>query len=75
MSALRLVLIDRLRKLGMEDNLIGCYIRSMKKCFADNPELGRPQLQQRLTEHGWRGIDLDEDTVHIAAVCYTTGRL
>jgi len=72
MSQLKEILIHRLANKGMDPNMIPSYIRSMKICFVDNPNMNPLQANEELQFLGWNDIEVDYHTIQLAIACFET---
>ena len=70
MSRLREILIHRLANKGMDPNMIPSYIRSMKICFVDNPNMNPLQVNEQLQFLGWDDIEVGYHTIQLAIACF-----
>jgi hypothetical protein len=72
MSQIKEILIRRLVKKGMDPNMIPSYIRSMKICFVNNPNMNPLQANEKLQFLGWDDIEVDYHTMQLAIACFET---
>lgn len=72
MGQLKEILIHRLANKGMDSNMIPSYIRSMKICFANNPNMNSLQVNEQLQFLGWDDIEVDYHTIQLAIACFET---
>jgi hypothetical protein len=72
MNQLKETLIYRLANKGMDPNMIPSYIRSMKICFVNKPNMNPLQANEQLQFLGWNDIELDYHTMQLAKACFET---
>ena len=72
MDQLKEILIHRLANKGTDPNMIPSYIRSMKICFANNPNINSLQVNEQLQFLGWDDIEVDYHTIQLALACFET---
>ena len=72
MNQLKETLIYRLTNKGMDPNMIHSYIRSMKICFVNNPNMNPLQANEKLQFLGWDDIEVDYHTMQLAIACFET---
>ena len=70
MGQLKEILIHRLANKGMDPNMIPSYIRSMKICFVNNPNVNPLQVNEQLQFLGWNDIEMDYNTLQIAVAFF-----
>ena len=56
----------------MDPNMISSYIRSMKICFVNNPNMNPLQVNEQLQFLGWNDIEVDYHTIQLAIACFET---
>ena len=72
MSQLKELLIYRLANKGMDPNIIPSYLRSMKICLVNKPNMNPLQANEQLQFLGWNDIELDYHTMQLAKACFET---
>ena len=72
MSQLKELLIYRLVNKGMPPNIISSYLRSMKICLVNKPNMSLLQANEHLQFLGWNDIELDYHTMQLAKACFET---
>ena len=69
-SKFKQLLVGRLEAKGLESDIIPSFIRSMRICFANDPEMNQLKANRQLQFLGWNDIELDYHTLQIAIVCF-----
>jgi hypothetical protein len=69
MSQLKSRLIGRLKKKGMDVNMIPGFLRSLSNSLDMNPNLSLFQANKRLKYMGWNDFELDYFTFQLAMEC------
>jgi len=65
-------LFHRLKSKGMIMDIIPSYIRSMKICLVNKPNMNPLQANKQLQLLGWNDIELDYDIIQLAIACFET---
>ena len=63
------ILLDRLKTIGIEPNLIPGFIKDLANSFFLKPDMNLMQVNERLNYLGWEGIELDYHTYQLAKEC------
>jgi len=71
-SDLKHLLFQRLEMKGMKKDIIPSYIRSMKICLVNKPNMNPLQANEQLQLLGWNDIELDYHTIQLAIACFET---
>ena len=69
MSQLTHILIDRLKKKGIEPDTIPGFIRGLENTILGNPDVNLFQVNKRLHFLGWDDFELDYHTLQLAIAC------
>lgn len=69
------ILVERLKKMGMEANVICAFIRDLEKVLSTGPRSDLSQVNQRLHLLGWDDLELDYRTLELATACFEFERL
>ena len=72
MNQIKEILIHRLANKGMDPNMIPSYLRSMKICFVNNPNMNHLQVNEQLQFLGWNDFNVDYHTIQLAIACFET---
>ena len=70
MNQIKLTLIQRLEKKGLDSNLIPSFIRSLANCYVVNPHLSLSQVNRKLQYLGWEGVEMDYHTLQLVLSCF-----
>ena len=70
MNNIKLTLIQRLEKKGLESDLIPSFIRSLANSYVVNPQMNVSQVNQKLQYLGWAGVEVDYHTFQLALACF-----
>jgi len=63
------LLLQRLEKIGIEQNLIPGFIKDLSNSFFIDPEMDLVRAVSRLRYLGWDDFDLDYHTYQLAKEC------
>ena len=69
LSQLTHILIDRLKKKGIEPDTIPGFIRSLENTILVDPDANLFQVNKRLHFLGWDDFELDYHTLQLAIAC------
>jgi hypothetical protein len=69
-SKIKQMLVDRLEVKGLEKDTIPSFIRSMRICFASDPQMNHLKTNRLLQFLGWNDIEVDYHTLQIAIACF-----
>ena len=72
MSQIKKVLIQKLVKKGLSQNMIPGFLRSLFNYFSADPQMDLLQINQKLQYIGWEEIQLDYHTFQLAKSCFET---
>lgn len=70
MNQIKLTLIRRLEKKGLDSNLIPSFVRSLANCYVVNPHLSLSQVNRQLQYLGWEGVEMDYHTLQLILSCF-----
>lgn len=68
------IFLDRLKKIGIEPNLIPGFIKDLANSLFLNPNMNLAQVNERLRYLGWDEIELDYHTYQLAKECLERDR-
>jgi len=69
-SKFKQMLVDRLEVRGLEKDTIPSFIRSMRICFVNDPQMNHLKTNRQLQFLGWNDIEVDYHTFQIAIACF-----
>ena len=69
MENLKLLLIDRLKSKGMDQNLIPAYLKALTSLISSEPGIDPAQANQKLHSLGWDEVVIDYHCLQIAIAC------
>ena len=69
MEDLKLLLIDRLKSLGMDPALIPAFLKALSKIIASSPGIDPAQANRKLHSLGWNEVAIDYHSLQIAIAC------
>ncbi len=64
------LLIDNLASKGLKDEIIPSVIRSMRICYASDPQMNSLKTNRLIHSLGWNDIDLDYQTLKLSVACF-----
>ena len=68
-EGLRLLLIDRLRSLGMDPLLIPAYLRALTSFILSQPNIDPDRANQKINSPGWNDVAIDYHSLQITIAC------
>jgi hypothetical protein len=68
------IFLQRLKKIGVEPNLISGLMKALASFFFLNPNMNLLQVNERLLYLGWIDIELDYHTYQLAIECLDKSR-
>jgi len=68
------IFLQRLKKIGVEPNLISGLMKALAVFFYLNPNMSLSQVNERLHYLGWNDIELDYHTYQLAIECLDKNR-
>jgi len=68
------IFLQRLKKIGVEPNLISGFMKALAVFFYLNPNMSLSQVNERLHYLGWNDIELDYHTYQLAIECLDKSR-
>lgn len=68
------IFLQRLKKIGVEPNLISGLMKALSSFFFLNPNMNLLQVNERLHYLGWNDIELDYHTYQLAIECLDKSR-
>ena len=71
---LKQILLQRLKEIVVEPNLISGLMKALAGFFYLNPNISLLQVNERLHYLGWNDIELDYHTYQLAIECLDEGR-
>ena len=69
MEDLKLLLIDRLKSLGMDPSLIPAFLKALASLITSEPGIEPAQVNQKLHSLGWDEVAIDYHSLQIAIAC------
>ena len=69
MENLKLLLIDRLKSMGMDHGLIPAFLKALTSLISSEPGIDPAQANQKLHSLGWDEIVIDYHCLQIAIAC------
>ena len=70
---LKQILLQRLKEIVVEPNLISGLMKALAGFFYLNPNISLLQVNERLHYLGWNDIELDYHTYQLAIECLDEG--
>jgi len=70
MNQHRILFLRRLKDRGMKPYAFPGLYWSIKSCLHSNPEISDAEINRRLERLGWKGLNLDRDTLDLAKLCF-----
>jgi hypothetical protein len=69
MEDLKLLLVDRLKSMGMDPALIPPYLKALAGIIASDPDIDVAQANKKLHSLGWDEVSIDYHCLQIALAC------
>ena len=66
----KILFLRKLRDREMKHNAFPGLYWSIKSCLHSNPEISDAEINRRLERLGWKGLNLDRDTLDLAKACF-----
>ena len=70
LNQLTQILIERLKKKGMEPSIIHGFIRDLANTILTNPNITLLQINKRLHLLGWDNFELDCHSLQLVIACF-----
>ena len=70
LNQLTQILIERLKKKGMEPSIIHGFIRNLANTILTNPNITLLQINKRLHLLGWDNFGLDCHSLQLVIACF-----
>ena len=68
-EGLRLLLIDRLRSLGMDPLLIPAYLKALTSVILSEPNIDPDRANRKMHSLGWNEVAIDYHSLQITIAC------
>lgn len=68
-EGLRLLLIDRLKSLGMDPQLIPAYLKALASIISSEPNIDPDHANQKMHSLGWNEVAIDYHSLQITMAC------
>lgn len=68
-QCLRALLVQRLERQGVEQPHMTGFLRELGKLLSAFPDMSPPAANEKLHYLGWTGVDLDYQSMQLAAAC------
>ena len=72
MNQHKILFLRKLKDRGMKPYAFPGLYWSIKSCLHSNPEISDAEINRRLERLGWKGLNLDRDTLDLAKICFDT---
>ena len=70
MNQHKILFLRKLKDRGMKPYAIPGLYWSIKSCLHSNPGISDAEINRRLERLGWKGLNLDRDTLILAKACF-----
>ena len=70
MHEIKTILEQHLEKMGLSQNMIPGFLKSISNFFNDHPEMNLSKINEKLQYIGWDGIKMDYHTLELAKAWY-----
>jgi len=70
MEDLKLLLIDRLKSMGMDPSLIPAFFKALTNVISSEPSIEPAQATQKFHSLGWNEVVIDYHCLQIAIACH-----
>ena len=70
MHEIKTLLEQHLEKMGLSQNMIPGFLKSISNFFNDHPDMDLSEINEKLQYIGWDGIEMDYHTLELAKAWY-----
>ena len=69
------LLIDGLSAMGLKEEIIPSLIRSMRICYAFDPQMNSLNINKQIYSLGWNDIELNRQILNLSIACFEEERM